>query len=173
MVAVGVQGLRPLLAGRVAGLVGVPGLFAVVAELRAAAFSATHQPGTAGTARGDDGKSAVRRRAPSAVWIGGEAPPQQELLILLQQGRVIQDVSHLLRGQSLGALGAAELDSTLCDFNAEVLPQAAEAGAVAAPQQLRELFSGLAHQAQGALQEVGLSGGGGSTQGRLAGGEWL
>lgn len=116
---------------------------------------------------------AVRGRAPSAVWIGGEAPPQQELLILLQQGRVIQDVRHLLRGQSLGTLGAAELDAALCDLNAEVLPQAAEARAVAAPEQLGELFGGLAHQAQGALQEVGLPGGGGSTQGWLAGGEWL
>lgn len=116
---------------------------------------------------------AVRRWAPSAVWVGGEAPPQQELLILLQQGRVIQDVRHLLRGQSLSTLGAAQLDSTLCDFDAEVLPQAAEAGAVAAPQQLRELLGGLAHQAQGALQEVALRGGGGSTQGRLAGGQWL
>lgn len=48
------QGLRPLLAGRVAGLVGMPGLFAVVAELGAAALSATHQPGTAGAARSDD-----------------------------------------------------------------------------------------------------------------------
>lgn len=116
---------------------------------------------------------AVRRWAPSAVWIGGEAPPQQELLILVQKGRVIQDVCHLLRGQSLGTLGAAQLDSTLCDLDAEVLPQAAEAGAVAAPQQLRELLRGLAHQAQGALQEVALPGGGGSTQGRLAGGQWL
>lgn len=60
VVAVGVQGLRPLLAGRVAGLVGMPGLFAVVAELRTAAFSATHQPGTAGTARGDDGEAEGR-----------------------------------------------------------------------------------------------------------------
>lgn len=57
MVAVGVQGLRPLLTSRVAGLVGMPGLFAVVAELGTAAFSATNQPGTAGTARGDDGKA--------------------------------------------------------------------------------------------------------------------
>lgn len=116
---------------------------------------------------------AVRRRAPSAVWIGGEAPPQQELLILVQQDRVIQDVRHLSRGQSFGTLGAAELDSTLCDFNAEVLPQAAEAGAVAAPQQLGELFGGLAHQAQRALQEVGVPRGRGSGQGRLAGGQRL
>ena len=62
VVAVGVQGLRPLLAGRVAGLVGVPRLLAVVAELCAAAFSATNQPGTAGTARGDDGKPERKRR---------------------------------------------------------------------------------------------------------------
>lgn len=62
VVAVGVQGLRPLLAGRVAGLVGMPGLFAVVAELGTAAFSATHQPGTAGTARGDDCKPARTRQ---------------------------------------------------------------------------------------------------------------
>lgn len=101
---------------------------------------------------------AVRRRAPSAVRIGGQAPPQQELLILVQQGGVIQDVGHLPRGQSLGTLGAAELDSALCDFDAEVLAQAAEAGSVAAPQQLGELVGGLAHQAQGTLQEVGLPG---------------
>lgn len=48
--AVGVQGLGPLLPGRVAGLVRVPRLFAVVAELRAASLSPTHQPGTAGAA---------------------------------------------------------------------------------------------------------------------------
>ena len=52
----GVQGLRSLLAGRVEGLVGVPGLLAVVAELGSAALSATHQPGAAGTTGGDDGK---------------------------------------------------------------------------------------------------------------------
>lgn len=46
----GVQGLRSLLAGRVAGLVGVPGLFAVVAELGAASLPAAHQPGAAGAA---------------------------------------------------------------------------------------------------------------------------
>lgn len=62
MVAVGVQGLRPLLAGRVAGLIGMPGLFAVVAELGAAAFSETHQPGTAGTARGNDGEAEETER---------------------------------------------------------------------------------------------------------------
>lgn len=116
---------------------------------------------------------AVRRRAPAAVWIRGEAPPQQELFVLLQQGRVVQDVRHLMRGQSLGALGAAELDSALRDLNAEVLPQAAETGAVAAPQQLGELLGRLAHQAQGALQEVGVPAGGGSDQGRLAGGQRL
>lgn len=44
---------------------------------------------------------------------------------------------------------------------------------MAAAQQLGELVGGLAHQAQGALQEVGLPGGSGSTQGRLAGGERL
>lgn len=116
---------------------------------------------------------AVWRRTPSAVWIRGETPPQQELLILVQQRRVIQDVRHLPRGQSLGTLRAAELDSALGDFDTEVLAQAAEARTVAAPQQLGELVGGLAHQAQGALQEVGLSGGRGSTQGWLAGGEWL
>lgn len=70
VVAVGVQGLRPLLAGRVARLVGMPGLFAVVAELSTAAFSAAHQPGTAGTARGDDGKSDRRRQREecSILW---------------------------------------------------------------------------------------------------------
>lgn len=61
MVTVGVQGLRPLLACRVARLVGVPGLLAVVAELGGAALAETHQPGTAGTARGDDGKAEERR----------------------------------------------------------------------------------------------------------------
>lgn len=66
VVAVGVQGLCPLLTGRVAGLVGMPGLFAVVAELGAAAFSATHQPWTAGTARGDDGESERKRRTKRA-----------------------------------------------------------------------------------------------------------
>lgn len=62
VVAVGVKGLRPLLARRVTGLVGVPGLLAVVAELGAAALSETHQPGTAGTARGDDGKTGESRK---------------------------------------------------------------------------------------------------------------
>lgn len=57
----GVQGLRPLLARRVTGLVGVPRLLAVVAELGAAALSETHQPGTAGTARGDDSETGERR----------------------------------------------------------------------------------------------------------------
>lgn len=116
---------------------------------------------------------AVWRRAPSAVWVRGETPPQQELLILVQQCSVIQDVRHLSWGQTLGTLRATELDPALCDFNTEVLAQAAEARTVAAPQQLGELVGGLAHQAQGALQEVGVSGGRGSTQGRLAGGQWL
>lgn len=62
VVAVGVQRLGPLLAGRVAGLVGMPGLLAVVAELGAASLSATHQPGTAGAARSDDGKPERTRR---------------------------------------------------------------------------------------------------------------
>lgn len=116
---------------------------------------------------------AIGRRAPAAVRIGRQAPPQQELLILLQQGRVVQDVGHLLRGQPLGALGAAELDPALRDLNAQVLPQATQAGAVAAPQQLRELVGRLAHQAQGALQEVRLLRGGGSGEARLAGGQRL
>lgn len=60
--AVGVQGLGPLLPGRVAGLVGVPCLFAVVAKLCAAALSPTHQPGTAGAAWGDDGKPEGKTR---------------------------------------------------------------------------------------------------------------
>lgn len=57
MVAVGVQGLRPLLASRVTRLVRMPSLFAVIAELCTAAFSVTHQPGTAGTTWGNDSKS--------------------------------------------------------------------------------------------------------------------
>lgn len=112
---------------------------------------------------------AVRRRAPPAVRVGGEAPPQQELLVLLQQRGVVQDVGHLPGGQPLGALGAAELDAALGDLDAEVLAEAAEAGAVAAAQQLGQLLGGLAHQAQGALQEGGLPRG----QGRLAGGQRL
>lgn len=63
----GVQGLRPLLASRIACLVGMPGLFAVVAELSTAAFSATNQPGTAGTARGDDGKAERTRKTGTGV----------------------------------------------------------------------------------------------------------
>lgn len=78
-----------------------------------------------------------------------------------------------MRSESLGALGAAELDSALGDLDAEVLSQAAEAGAVAAAQQLGELVGGLTHQAQGALQEVAVPRGRGSPQGWLAGGEWL
>lgn len=62
VVAVGVQGLRPLLAGGVTGLVRVPRLLTVVAELGAAALSAAHQPGTAGTARGDDSKPEHREQ---------------------------------------------------------------------------------------------------------------
>jgi len=61
VVAVRVQGLRPLLAGRVAGLVGVPGLLAVVAELGAASLPAAHQPGAAGAAGGDDGEAERKR----------------------------------------------------------------------------------------------------------------
>lgn len=114
---------------------------------------------------------AVRRRAPSAVRVRGQAPPQQELLILLQQGRVVQDVRHLSRRQSLGTFRAAELDSALCDLDAEVLAQATEAGTVAAAQQLRQLLWGLEHQAQGALQEAGIPRGRGSIQGWLAGGK--
>ena len=48
------QALGPLLARRVAGLVGVPQLLAVVAELRAAALAAARDLGTAGAAEGDD-----------------------------------------------------------------------------------------------------------------------
>lgn len=81
-----------------------------------------------------------------------------------------------MRRQSFRALGAAEVDAALGDLDAQVLAQAAQAGAVAAAQQLRELFWGLGHQAQGALQEVcwrrGAGGGGagglGGTQGGLA-----
>lgn len=118
---------------------------------------------------------AVRRGAPPTVWVGGKASSQQELLILLQQGRVVQDVRYLPRGQPLGTLGAAELNSALGDFDAQVLAQAAEAGAVTAAQQLGQLLGGLTHQAQGTLQEVGLPEGGssGPTEGRLAGGERL
>lgn len=83
VVAVGVQRLRPLLAGRVAGLVGVPGLFAVVAKLRAAAFSATNQPGTAGTARGDDGEPERnrRRKGRSNKWVKWQSRKSFEALI--------------------------------------------------------------------------------------------
>lgn len=116
---------------------------------------------------------AVRRWAPSTVRIGSQAPPEQELFILLQQGRIIQDVCHLPRDQSLCTLGTAELDAALCDLDAEVLAQAAEAGAVAATQQLRELVGGLAHQAQGTLQQAGVLRGRGSIQGWLAGRERL
>lgn len=86
-----------------------------------------------------------------------------------------------MRRQSFRALGAAEVDAALGDLDAQVLAQAAQAGAVAAAQQLRELFWGLGHQAQGALQEVcwrrGAGGGGagglGRTQGEPTGREGL
>lgn len=94
----------------------------------------------------------VRRRAPPTVWVRGKASSQQELLIFLQQSRVIQDVCYLSRGQPLSALGAAQLDSALSDFDAQVLAQAAEAGAVTAAQQLGQLLGRQTHQAQGTLQ---------------------
>lgn len=47
------QRLCPLLTGHVAGLVWVPYLFAVVAELGLAAFSLAHQFGAAGTSVGN------------------------------------------------------------------------------------------------------------------------
>lgn len=46
--------LCPLLAGHVAGLVGMPYLFAVVAELRLAAVPLAGQLGAAGTAVGNN-----------------------------------------------------------------------------------------------------------------------
>ena len=49
------QALGALLACRVTGLVGVPQLLAVVAELGAAALPSTRQLGAAGAAEGDDG----------------------------------------------------------------------------------------------------------------------
>lgn len=67
VVAVRVQRLRPLLTGRIAGLVGMPGLFAVVAELGTAAVSATNQPGAAGAARGDDGEAARKSEVTSEI----------------------------------------------------------------------------------------------------------
>lgn len=48
------EGLRPLLPGHVAGLVGVPYLFAVVAELGLAALPLAGQLGAAGAAVGDN-----------------------------------------------------------------------------------------------------------------------
>lgn len=57
-----VQEERPLLAGRVTGLVGVPRLLAVVTELSQAALSTTHQPGAAGTARSDHCKPGRGRK---------------------------------------------------------------------------------------------------------------
>ena len=115
---------------------------------------------------------AVGGRAPPAVRVRGEAAPQQELLILFQERRVIQDVRHLPRDQPLGTLWAAELHAALGDLDAQVLAQAAQAGAVAAPQQLWQLLWGLAHQAQGTLQEAFPSGWRPS-QGWIAGGEGL
>lgn len=70
VVAVRVQRLRPLLAGRVTGLVGVPGLFAVVAKLGATAIAPAHQPGAAGTAGSDDGEPGDQKK--QKLNVGGD-----------------------------------------------------------------------------------------------------
>ncbi len=71
MVTVRSQGQSPLLTGWVTGLVRMPNLLAVVTELSTTPFSSTHQPGAAGTSRGDDcepGRSKPRWYQTIIAW---------------------------------------------------------------------------------------------------------
>lgn len=62
--------LGPLLSRRVAGLVGVPQLLAVVAELRAAALAAARDLRAAGAAKRYDGVAGRGERGRKAVGKG-------------------------------------------------------------------------------------------------------
>lgn len=59
--------LCPLLARHVAGLVGMPYLFAVIAELRLAAVPLAGQLGAAGTAVGDHRITGEERKTPGEL----------------------------------------------------------------------------------------------------------
>lgn len=92
--------------------------------------------------------------APATVRFSNQPPPQHELLVLVHQGFVRQDQLNVMRVEALRALRAADVDSGLGDFDAQVLSQAVGAGAMVAGHDVGEVFTRVAQQAQRALQQL-------------------
>lgn len=92
--------------------------------------------------------------APATVRFSNQPPPQHELLVLVHEGFVRQDQLNVVGVKALGALRAADVDSGLGDFDAQVLSQAVGAGAMVAGHDVGEVVARVAQQAQGALQQL-------------------
>lgn len=94
----------------------------------------------------------VRCRAPAAVRVSHEPPPQHELLVLVHECPVAQDHADVVWVKALRALRAADVDARLWDLNAQVLAEAIDAGAVVTGHDVGEALPGVAQKAQRALQ---------------------
>lgn len=54
---------------------------------------------------------AVWRRAPAAVRVSHEPPPQHKLLVLVHERPITQDHADVVWVKPLGAFGAADVDT--------------------------------------------------------------
>lgn len=98
---------------------------------------------------------AVGGGAPATVRFGHQPPPQHELLVLLHEGPVSQDHLDVVGIEALRALGTADVDARLWDFDAQILTQTVCAGAVMTGHDVWEALACVAQQAQRALQQLG------------------
>lgn len=148
------QTLSSLLASSITGLVWMPNLLTVIAELSSTAFSSTCKFGAAGTSKCDHGISAVRSRAPPTIRICNKPTPKHKLLIFFHQDVVIQYQTDIVRIEPFGAFWTADVNSAFRDFYPEILTQAIHARSMVTCHYLREPVLGVPQKAQGAFHEV-------------------
>lgn len=97
---------------------------------------------------------AVRCRTPAGARVSCQKPPQEELLVLVTEGRLWQEAVDVGRLQHSGAVWAGHPHAALADGDAQVLLQAGPARAVGAGGKAGKGLGWLRKQAKGTLQQL-------------------
>jgi len=128
--------------GRIASLIRMPFLSAMVAEVRITSGLLAFEFGATGASVCDDRVPAIRSGTPSAVGIDAEDFPQHEIFVLVHHLALLlsQDPLHVTRVDPFLALRTRHIHPAFSDLNNNVLTKAVRARKMAASLKLVEFL---------------------------------
>lgn len=153
--------------GRIASLIGMPLLSAVVTERGVTSGPLAHKLGATRTALRDHRVPAIGGGAPATIGIDREGSSQHKLLPLVDDDLLIaaQYRLHIVGMKSLLALRASHVHSAFCDLDGQILTQAIHTGEMMASAEARKILNRLLNEAERTLDVGAVEAGSGGGEG--------